>query len=169
MPASKSRRPTHDHSAREPSADEALRAHADAIFRTAVECGRLRKRYAGLVHAAIDGTEQELAFDLACRCDGLLGKLVGSYEQAAERVAASLDGEWWHRANALWHASREYLRRHECTEHAARRSSEHSAERLAELRANDDLEASALLALCFAADAYRKVRPEAELTNRTSK
>jgi hypothetical protein len=150
------------------SFDDELRAHADALYRTAMECSRQRERYARLVGRDVDGVEQELSFDLACRCDALLDRLVRGYEQAAERVTTPLDGDWWHRANALWQASREYLRRHECADHDTRRLTGHSPERLGELRAVQDLEASALLALCFAAGAYRKVRPEAELKNGSS-
>lgn len=169
MPASKSR-PMADRTMKPlpRSFDDELRAHADALYRTAMECSRQRERYARLVGGDIDGVEQELSFDLACRCDALLDKLVRSYEQMAERVTTPLDGDWWHRANALWQASREYLRRHECAEHDSRRLTAHSSERLSELRAGQDLEASALLALCFAAGAYRKVRPEAELRNGSS-
>jgi hypothetical protein len=164
MPASKSRPTADRHTAPPPrSLDDELRAQADALFRTAMECGRQRKRYARLVGGDIDGAEQELSFDLACRCDALLAKLVHAYEQAAERVQAHLDGDWWHKANVLWHASREYLRRHECAERETHRRAEHSPERLGELRTSQDLEASALLSLCFAAEAYRKTRPEAEL------
>lgn len=145
------------------SPEDELRAQADALFRTAVECSRQRERYAQLVDSAIDGSEQALAFDLACRADALLTKLTRSYELTAERVPATLDGDWWHRANGLWQASREYLRRHECSDHDARGHGGHSSEQLSELRANADLEASALLALCFAAEAYRETRPEAAL------
>jgi hypothetical protein len=44
---------------------------------------------------------------------------------------------------------------------ASRRSTKHDPETLADLVVQYDLEASALLALRQAADAYRKVRPEA--------
>ena len=73
------------------------------------------------------------------------------------------DEAWWHRANALWHASREYARRHRGCDRAGRdmAGAQHSSDMLASLNIEYELEASALLALKHATEAYRKVRPEA--------
>ena len=62
----------------------------------------------------------------------------------------------------LWHASKEYIRRHASCEGMSKRVSKQSRTRLAELTLSFDLEASALLALRMAADAYRTTRPELE-------
>jgi hypothetical protein len=105
-------------------------------------------------------------------------ELAEAYCEAAKelRPGGSPDEEWWHRANALWHASREYGRRQTCNERQSRRAkgskngarsnsrknaAKHGREGLGDLVLQYDLEASALLALRQAADAYRKTRPQA--------
>jgi hypothetical protein len=94
-------------------------------------------------------------------CDGSLAELAEEYQSAAAHVQLAKDLEWWHKANALWHASREYARRHAgCDSLSKRLSSKHSPDQLATMQMEYELEASALLALRHAADAYRKTRPE---------
>jgi hypothetical protein len=93
-------------------------------------------------------------------------EVADSYCESAKalRPNGSADEEWWHRANALWHASREYGRRQTCCERQSRRAKgelRRGPDGLADLVLQYDLEASALLALRHAADAYRKTRPQA--------
>ena len=68
---------------------------------------------------------------------------------------------WWHKANSLWHASREYAQhRAACDALSRTLSAKHSPDRLREMQFEYELAASALLALRHAAEAYRKTRPE---------
>lgn len=140
-----------------------VRARADALYRSAVECCRQHDRAARLHHD--DGDEPELehrhADALCAMCDGSLSEMAAAYETAAANVHPERDEAWWHRANGLWHASREYERRHAgCEELAKRMSGKHSPDQLREMQLEYELEASALLALRHAAEAYHKTRPE---------
>jgi len=64
-----------------------------------------------------------------------LAELSEAYESAAARVQLGKDVDWWHKANALWHASREYQRRHAgCDALSKRLSSKHSPEQLATMQ-----------------------------------
>ncbi|MFP5356421.1 MAG: hypothetical protein ACLGIK_14955 [Gemmatimonadota bacterium] len=157
----KSKRPaatTGDH-----AAIETPRTQADRMFRAAQECVRQRQRYARLVDHGAHEEEQQAALRVACLCDEVLQAGAKSYETVSATASAHRDEDWWHKANALWHAVREYSRRHQGCNQDSRRFSNHSPARLGELAMEYDLEASALLALQHAVTAYRKVVPEAEL------
>jgi hypothetical protein len=94
-------------------------------------------------------------------CDGSLVEMADAYAEAAGSVHPERDEAWWHKANALWHASREYCRHHAgCDALGRLRSGKHSPEQLAGLQMEYELEASALLAMRHAAEAYRKTRPD---------
>ena len=141
---------------------EAIRAKADALFRTAHECCRQHDRFARVVRLSAVAAEQRAASDLCALCDETLASAVTAYEQCTAREHPDGDdGAWWHKSNSLWHASREYLRRHAGCDRLSRRLAEHSSAKLGELQMEYELEASALLALQQATEAYRKVRPEA--------
>jgi hypothetical protein len=138
----------------------AVRSRADALYRAAVECCRQHDRSA----KRSDSEEPELEhkhLDALCRmCDGSLVELSDAYEQAAAHVHPDREEAWWHKANALWHASREYRRRHAgCDKLAKNVSGKHTAINLASMQMEYELEASALLALRHAADSYLKTRP----------
>lgn len=139
------------------------RSQADRLFRAAAECVRQRQRYAKLVATGAQEEEQQGAMRIACICDEVLSQSMMSYGEAAATETAHREEDWWHRANSLWHASREYDRRHRNCDEQARRFSSHSPKELAALAMEYDLEASALLALHHAVQAYRKVAPEAEI------
>ncbi len=139
------------------------KGQADRLYRAAAECVRQRKRYAKLVDAAADEEEQSGAMRIACICDEVLLQGMKSYESIATAVTSHRDEEWWHKANALWHAGREYDRRHRNCDQNSRKFSAHSPKELAELAMEYDLEASALLALQHAVTAYKKVAPDAEI------
>jgi len=139
------------------------RTQADRMYRAAQECVRQRQRYARLVEHGAQDDEQKGALRIACICDEVLQTSTKSYESLSANASAHRDEEWWHRANGLWHAAREYNRRHEGCDQDSRKFSDHSPARLGELAMEYDLEASALLALQHAVTAYRKVVPEAEL------
>ena len=149
---------------------ENLQRRADALYRAAVECHRQRQRYACLVEHRASDSEQRAALRLAGLCDENLVERIASYDRAASHCGADrggfADSPWWHKANGMWHASREYERRHQDADRTAGQITEHSASDLAHLSMEFDLEASALLALKHAIDGYKACRPEAELGRR---
>ena len=139
-----------------------LLATADALFRFANECCRQHRRYARLIDRDVDESEQEGALRLVETCDALLAEMIEAYAAAAR--GQSRNGDlWWHRANGLWQASREFARRHSWCDRSSRELSAAAPSTLARLALEYDLEASALLLLHQAIDAYREARPEAEL------
>ena len=63
--------------------------------------------------------------------DDTLRDLTEAYEQATGSVHPTGDDEgWWHRANGLWLASREYMRRNTGCEEASRKLKEQGPDRL---------------------------------------
>ncbi len=165
MASSKERSPSTR--SRELAATNALRAQADRLFRDATECVRQRERYARLVDVGAQDAEQAAALRVACLCDEVLLGSVKNYETAASGVSSRSQLEWVQRANALWHASREYQRRHqECDQRSRQLGANHSASHLGELALQYDLEASALLALRMALVSYQNCCPDAELKDR---
>jgi hypothetical protein len=151
--------PEHDAAPADPIA--VVRARADALYRAAVECCRQHDRSAKLFGNSEPELEHAHAEALCAMCDGSLAELSAAYEGAAAHVHPSEDEPWWHKANSLWHASREYGRRHAgCEALSKRLSGKHSPERLTEMQLEYELEASALLAMRHAAEAYRKTRPD---------
>ena len=141
---------------------EMVREAADALFRAASECCHQHDRVSR-VHAKSNVPEEIEAGQQACEhCDEVLRTMTAAYEQAAASVHPTGDDEkWWKHANAMWLASREYLRRHGGTEEASRELKEHSPEQLEKLHTEFELEASALLGLRHATDAYKRDRPAA--------
>jgi hypothetical protein len=142
---------------------EAARVAADAMLRAALECCHQHDRYSRLVARPALEVEHRAADETCAVVSTALAQMAAAYGEAAKdlRPKGGPDEDWWHRANALWHASREFSRRQTCGERSARSSEKHDPGALADLVLQYDLEASALLALRQAADAYRKMRPEA--------
>ena len=138
-----------------------VRSRADALFRAAVECCRQHDRSAKLSSANGDPELEHKHLDALCRmCDGSLAELASAYSKAVAGVSPSSEA-WWHKANALWQASREYTRRHAgCDEVSRKITTKHDASQLGAMQMEYELEASALLALRHAAEAYHKTRPE---------
>ncbi len=145
-----------------PGKSKALAHNADTLYRAATECHRQHTRHARLVDRVASDEEQRAALEMAYLCDDFLGDAILGYEKAKGHTTVTADEEWWHKANMLWHASREYIRRHSSSDGMSRRVGRQSPNRLAELTMSFEIEASALLALRMAADTYRKARPEAE-------
>lgn len=139
-----------------------VRDAADALFRAAAECCHQHDRVSR-VHAKSAVPEEVDAAQRACdECDEVLRDLSAAYETTAARVVPTGEDEaWWHRANGLWLASREYLRRNGGCDSASRNFKDHSPDRLNELHTEYELEASSLLALRHAAEAYQRERPSA--------
>lgn len=143
-----------------------VRGTADRLYRASAECLRQRERYARLVDAGTGEEEQRAALRVACLCDEVMFEGARVYGDAVKGATSGRDGEWWHKANALWHACREYERRHQDCEERSKQLSARRAGRLEQLTLQYDLEASALLALRLAVQAYRKACPECELSDR---
>ena len=138
-----------------------VRARADSLYRAAIECCRQHDRSAKLFGSSDPELEHKHADALCAMCDGSLAEMATAYEKAAAQLHPSKDEAWWHKANALWYASREYLRRNSESERASRHLNPQSATTFGELHMDYELEASALLALQQAVDSYRKSRPDA--------
>ncbi len=134
---------------------------ADALYRAASECCRHHQRYSRLVDKGVSTQEQRSALEFAFMHDDLLGTAMTGYEKVTNGAPARSSEDWWKKSNMLWHASREYIRRHENCDSVARAKG-HSRDELGAMTMEFDLEASALLALRMAVDSYRVVRPEAE-------
>lgn len=149
--------------AAEPNRIDRVARAADALTRTAIETIRLRQRYACLVERGAMELEQRGARRLLCIGDDLLAEAVAVYGQAAGSDRDHLDEEWWHRANALWLACREYLRRHAGCDEAQGELDRHDEATLGRLTIDFDLEASALLFLQQAIDGVRNARPSSML------
>lgn len=146
------------------SALTALRDIADALCRAAQECHEQYSRSARVGAKTGEPVDSEdRAIERICSvCDEHLAELTLSYERATAQLhpAGADDERWWRRANALWLASREYVRRRQgAGERAKRVSSQHAAGDLESLHLEFELEASALLALRQACDAYCRERP----------
>jgi hypothetical protein len=141
---------------------EMVRDAADAMYRAAAECCRQHDRVSR-VHGKSEVEEELAAAVKSCdHCDQVLSDLSAAYQETAAQVKPTGHDEgWWHRANALWLASREYLRRHGGCDSSTKNLKDHSRERLNALHTEYELEASALLALRHAADAYKRLRPSA--------
>lgn len=132
------------------------------MFRAAAECCHQHDR-ASRIHAKASLEAEVETAQRACEdCDGALRERVEFYETTAAAIVPTGDDEaWWHGANALWLASREYLRRHGGCDSSTKDLKNHSPERLNALHTEYELEASALLALRQAAEGYKRLRPSA--------
>jgi hypothetical protein len=151
--------PHADENGRDPIATFYLRA--DALYRCATEACRQHERLARLVQIEASGAEQRAAGTIVTICDEALAELSASYERAAQRAHPDQDAACWHAANGLWLAAREYARRQLTSSRAGRGMGEQrDLARLTELALDYDLEASALLLLKQATEAYRKARPQ---------
>jgi len=142
---------------------------ADALFRSAAECCRQHRRYARLIEMNTDESEQRAALRLVASSDEQLAEAAQAYESSCMKMNGERGDDWWHRANNLWHACREYARRHSMSDRASGEFRAHDANKLNSLNVEYELEASALLALQHAVDAYRKLRPEADWNTSTTR
>jgi len=157
MPKSKSAAAAAARTADPPSS---LRSISDALCRSATECCRQHDRVARIVERSEVEVEVTFAQQFCELIHDGLGKLLDAYD----RTVAGDEGAgepWRQHANALHHAARDYLRRHNACDQAARKLHRHDSQLLATLAMEFEFEASALLALRHATEAYRKERPEA--------
>ncbi len=141
-----------------------LRARADRLARAARESCHQHRRCASYCERDdVDATELAAMLELAALADRQLADAAEAYGKAGAKLHPDGDdAAWWRKANGLWHAAREHVRRHAIGDGLSRRvASDHSAERLGELHVEFELEASALLSLKQAADEYCTARPQA--------
>ena len=81
---------------------------ADVLFRSAAECCRQHRRYARLIAMNTDETEQIAALRLVAASDEQLTAAAAAYESSCMGVNGERRDDWWHKANNLWLACREY-------------------------------------------------------------
>lgn len=137
-------------------------ASADAMYRAAVECCHQHDRVARILSRAAMEDEIAAVQKLCALCDQTLRAMADGYEKNAAAIRPQrADDNWWRCANGLWLASREYARRNSSCEAANKDIKQHGRDRLGALHTEYELEASALLGLRQAADAYLKCRPTA--------
>lgn len=139
-----------------------LRAKSDGLFRIALECIRQQDRCAHLGALSCAQSEKKLAQSAARHSIDALATMLESYEKSSSRLKVEgADEAWWRKANAIWMSAREFARRHSGTDANSKDLEGPATGRFGELAVDFELEASALLALRQAAEAYRQVRPEA--------
>ena len=110
----------------------------------------------------MENAELAAVLELTALADRQLGEAAEAYEKASARLApGGEDAAWWHKANALWLAAREHVRRHSLGDRLEKRAAgtERSPDRLRELTVEYALEASAILSLKQAVDEYCRSRP----------
>lgn len=136
-----------------------LDAAADALLRCAMEACRQHERVAKLAERRAHHTEMSEATEMCELVHRHLRERTTLYEVSAKSGKGKHGDDFWHSANALWHASRDYARRHTSCDSAHATMGKHSSEKLGELQMENELEASALLALRNAIGGYKKLRP----------
>jgi hypothetical protein len=149
--------------ARRPSVSRAaaLIDIADTLYRTAAASCSEHRRYADLVERAVSDVEQKSARSAVRACDEALDEAADLYEVACLKESNHADDAWWHRANMVWTAAKEYLRHHASSDKLTRGSGGHGRAQLVELSIEYKLEASALLRLRHTIESYKEARPEA--------
>lgn len=159
--SAKSRNPVRSSGATK-SPTQAVRDCADALFRAADECCYQHDRISRILTKSTVEVELGAAQRMCELSDKTMHDLSEAYQATSADVhPTGKDEVWWRNANTLWMASREYLRRHRRCDVTSRQLQQHGPDRLEALHADYELEASALLSLRHAADAYRQTRPTA--------
>lgn len=156
MPSAKTSAP-HSTESATPLADA-----ADALFRAAIEACRQHERVARCSGRGVSDDELKEMSELCELGHRHLAARTVAWEQAAAGGQGKSEDAFWHAANALWHASREYARRHHSCDALNTKVSRRSTDALGALTLEYELEASALLALSHAVAGYRKLRTDAE-------
>ncbi len=132
-----------------------VRDAGDALYRAAVECCHQHERIGALIKSGADDHEFAAAWDMADMAEAQMALRTASYEEIAAVGRGSESEEWWHAANALWMACREYSRRYAAAGDAASRRKRHTAEDLGEIAMEYELEVSARLAVKQAVKGYQ--------------
>ncbi len=145
----------------EPMTADGPLAAADALGRTSAETCRQHERLARLMALRVSQSELAAAYAMVDTIDLALAECVRDFEKCCAKTPVSDDPELRQRANALFIAARDYLRRHSIVEKASHQLAHHDAEKLGVLKFEYELEASAMLSLRQATAAVAKIRPEA--------
>jgi hypothetical protein len=132
---------------------------ADAMARAATESCRQHERLHAVMERGCPDIELNGIASVCEACDRHVTELATAFE-AASQANGFPDEQARRAANSLWHASREFVRRHEGSDLAATQLKRHSAQKLTELHTEFELQASALLALRQAVVTYRRTRPD---------
>ena len=139
----------------------ALQCAADNLLRSASECCRQQARIGRVLDLQCGEEELEAVIEVSVLCVRILAESCERYAAVGSGSRDGLDEATWHAANTLWHASREYARRHHSCNVKSAQMSRHSANHLGELAVEYELKASAVLALRYAVEQYQKIRPSA--------
>jgi hypothetical protein len=131
-----------------------VRGAADALHRAAVECCHQHERIGALIKLGADDQEFAAAWDMADLAEAELALRTSSYEEIAAVGRGSESEAWWHAANGLWMACREYSRRYAASNTSASRRKRHTAAELGEIALDYELEISARLAVKQALGRY---------------
>lgn len=137
-----------------------VRDASDALCRAARESCHQHERLSHVLGIAVDDSELQGVCDVTELCDRILADRTAHYEETAALGRGNEPEGWWHAANGLWMAAREYGRRHVACDAVSTRFKRHTAANLGELTMEYELEMSARLALKQAITAYQKERPE---------
>ena len=86
---------------------------ADALYRCAAEAVRQHERVAKLNERGVHHTEMSEASALRDLSHQHLRARGDLYEMAAAAGRGGHEEAYWHAANGMWHAAREYCRRNE--------------------------------------------------------
>ena len=135
-------------------------AAADSLMRAATECVHQHERISRCLEVACADAELQHMAQMTTLADAHLDAMAAAYEKCASAAPEAKDEAWWHAANALWHASREYRRRNAGVDHVSRLAGRHTKEKFRELALEYELERSALLSLKQVAASYRGARPD---------
>jgi len=138
-----------------------LQCAADAMFRAAAECCRQQGRLSRVLELSCGEIELKGVVEVSVASARALEEAGLRYSALASESHDGLGEECWHAANTLWHASREYARRHQGCDLKSAKLSRHSSAQLGELAVEYELKASAVLALRYSVEQYAKLRPEA--------
>lgn len=138
-----------------------LQCAADNMLRSASECCRQQARIGRVLDLQCGEEELEAVIEVSVLCVRILAESCERYSAVGSGSRDGLDEATWHAANTLWHASREYARRHHSCNVKSAQMSRHSANHLGELAVEYELKASAVLALRYAVDEYARLRPDA--------
>jgi hypothetical protein len=135
---------------------------ADALFRASIEACRQHERFARFSARGCSDDELKEMAELCAMGLRHLAARTEAWANAAADGQGKSDDAFWHAANAIWHSSREYARRHYSCDALATKSTGHSTDALGALTLEYELEASALLALLHAVAEYRRLRSDVE-------
>jgi hypothetical protein len=138
-----------------------VRDAADALFRAANESCHQHGRLTRVLAHGLDDLELQGVGKVVDLCDLILADATTRYEEVAAVGRGKESEEWWHAANGLWMASREYCRRHAQSDRIASQFRKHGAEQLSEISVEYELEMSARLAMKQAINGYAELRPDA--------